>query len=199
MARPESNRRHADFQVRSEDDQSARDPVGWGLSLGRLPHPCRRWFGSCRRGRRSEGRPGSGWTSSTGRPITGRPGHRRRREERCRRQGGVGDVHFGAMPLKAHVQNGRLVLDEPTDLPEGEVVYLVLVRKRMVHREGGRSGGAWAGKKSFNLCSRSPDLPVNSFSGRISGRELPRAGGRRGLRRHRRLGLRRPSCAACRA
>jgi hypothetical protein len=27
-------------------------------------------------------------------------------------------------PLKAQVQNGRLVLDEPTDLPEGEVVYL---------------------------------------------------------------------------
>ena len=27
-------------------------------------------------------------------------------------------------PLKAHVKNGRLVLDEPTDLPEGEVVYL---------------------------------------------------------------------------
>lgn len=27
-------------------------------------------------------------------------------------------------PLKAHVKKGRLVLDEPTDLPEGEVVYL---------------------------------------------------------------------------
>ena len=27
-------------------------------------------------------------------------------------------------PLKAHVHNGRLVLDEPTDLPEGAVVYL---------------------------------------------------------------------------
>ena len=27
-------------------------------------------------------------------------------------------------PLKAHVKNGRLVLDEPTDLPEGETVYL---------------------------------------------------------------------------
>ena len=27
--------------------------------------------------------------------------------------------------LKARVENGRLVLDEPTDLPEGEVVYLV--------------------------------------------------------------------------
>jgi len=28
-------------------------------------------------------------------------------------------------PLKAHVRNGRLVLDEPTDLPEGEIVELV--------------------------------------------------------------------------
>jgi hypothetical protein len=28
--------------------------------------------------------------------------------------------------LKAHVRNGRLVLDEPTDLPEGETVELVL-------------------------------------------------------------------------
>ncbi len=28
-------------------------------------------------------------------------------------------------PLKAHVRNGRLLLDEPTDLPEGDVVELV--------------------------------------------------------------------------
>jgi hypothetical protein len=28
-------------------------------------------------------------------------------------------------PLKAQVRNGRLVLDEPTDLPEGEIVELV--------------------------------------------------------------------------
>jgi hypothetical protein len=28
-------------------------------------------------------------------------------------------------PLKAHVHKGRLVLDEPTDLPEGEEVELV--------------------------------------------------------------------------
>jgi hypothetical protein len=27
--------------------------------------------------------------------------------------------------LKAHVRGGRLVLDEPTDLPEGEVIELV--------------------------------------------------------------------------
>ena len=29
--------------------------------------------------------------------------------------------------LKAHVKNGRLVLDEPTDLPEGSEVELYLV------------------------------------------------------------------------
>lgn len=28
-------------------------------------------------------------------------------------------------PLKAQVKNGRLVLDEPTSLPEGKVMYLV--------------------------------------------------------------------------
>ncbi len=28
-------------------------------------------------------------------------------------------------PLKAQVRNGRLVVDEPTDLPEGQVIYLV--------------------------------------------------------------------------
>ena len=30
-------------------------------------------------------------------------------------------------PLKAHVQNGRLVLDEPTDLPEGAEVELEVI------------------------------------------------------------------------
>lgn len=29
-------------------------------------------------------------------------------------------------PLKARVRNGRLVLDEPTDLPEGAEVHVVL-------------------------------------------------------------------------
>ena len=28
-------------------------------------------------------------------------------------------------PLKAQVRNGHLVIDEPTDLPEGQVIYLV--------------------------------------------------------------------------
>ena len=30
-------------------------------------------------------------------------------------------------PLRAHVRHGRLVLDEPTDLPEGKVVEVVLL------------------------------------------------------------------------
>jgi hypothetical protein len=36
-------------------------------------------------------------------------------------------------PLRAHVRNGRLVLDEPTDLPEGEVVELVKLDDALVH------------------------------------------------------------------
>jgi predicted transcriptional regulator len=31
--------------------------------------------------------------------------------------------------LKAHVKNGRLVLDEPTDLPEGSVVPLAIAHE----------------------------------------------------------------------
>lgn len=39
-------------------------------------------------------------------------------------------LHLPAMqPLKAHVRKGRLVLDEPTDLPDGEVIELVPVNE----------------------------------------------------------------------
>ena len=39
-------------------------------------------------------------------------------------------------PLKAHVRNGRLVLDDPaTDLPEGSEVELVLVDGDMIDDE----------------------------------------------------------------
>ena len=41
---------------------------------------------------------------------------------------GAPGYHWSLMqPLKAHVQNGRLVLDEPTDLPDGAEVELYLV------------------------------------------------------------------------
>lgn len=36
-------------------------------------------------------------------------------------------MNLAMQALKAHVKGGRLVLDEPTDLPEGEVVELVPV------------------------------------------------------------------------
>ena len=38
-------------------------------------------------------------------------------------------------PFKAHVRNGRLLLDYPTDLPDGEVVYLQFV-DRLVSIDG---------------------------------------------------------------
>ena len=39
-------------------------------------------------------------------------------------------------PLRAKVHNGRLVLDEPTDLPEGEVVYLHPVEAEVGQDDG---------------------------------------------------------------
>ena len=42
-------------------------------------------------------------------------------------QAGPGYDWDVTQPLKAQVFNGRLVLDEPTDLPDGEVVELVPV------------------------------------------------------------------------
>lgn len=43
------------------------------------------------------------------------------------------------LPLKAQVQNGRLTLDEPTDLPEGEVIYLRRVEGMVAEIDDGRS------------------------------------------------------------
>lgn len=46
-------------------------------------------------------------------------------------------VDFEAMQaLKAQVKNGRLVLDEPTDRPEGEVVELVPLDEVLAGDEG---------------------------------------------------------------
>jgi hypothetical protein len=47
----------------------------------------------------------------------------------------VGEMYAcrAMQPLKAHVHNGRLVLDEPTDLPEGKVVELVQLDDVIAH------------------------------------------------------------------
>jgi hypothetical protein len=43
-------------------------------------------------------------------------------------------VHsFQMQPVKAHVKNGRLVVDEPTDRPEGDVVELVPLDEVLAH------------------------------------------------------------------
>jgi hypothetical protein len=39
--------------------------------------------------------------------------------------------------VKAHVKNGRLILDEPTDRPEGEVVELVPLEQVVAHDRDG--------------------------------------------------------------
>jgi hypothetical protein len=44
------------------------------------------------------------------------------------RRGKLDSMHA----LKAHVKNGRLILDEPTDLPDGEIVDLVPVNQVLV-------------------------------------------------------------------
>ena len=44
-------------------------------------------------------------------------------------------------PLKAHVRNGRLVLDEPTDLPDGDIVYLQPVDGIVSLDDDGRDDG----------------------------------------------------------
>ena len=41
-------------------------------------------------------------------------------------------------PLKAHVRNGRLVLDQPTDLPEGTEVTLAITDDELDDEERAR-------------------------------------------------------------
>ncbi len=56
--------------------------------------------------------------------------------------------------LKAHVKNGRLVLDEPTDLPEGEVVELVPVDEVLA------SGGDYLDDEERERLHEALDLSV---------------------------------------
>lgn len=44
--------------------------------------------------------------------------------------------------LKAHVKNGRLLLDEPTDLPDGSEVELTLVEEEFDREERARLDAA---------------------------------------------------------
>ena len=37
--------------------------------------------------------------------------------------------HVGMQAFKAHVRNGRIVVDEPTDLPDGTELYLLPIQE----------------------------------------------------------------------
>ena len=59
--------------------------------------------------------------------------------------------------LKAQVKNGRLVLDEPTDLPEGEVVELVPVDDILA------SGGDYLDNEERERLHRSIEQGIEDF------------------------------------
>jgi hypothetical protein len=63
--------------------------------------------------------------------------------------------------LRAHVHNGRLVLDEPTDLPEGEVVELVPVTEA---------------ENFLPVSESSPHCSCSGASGSARPGSIPRAG-----------------------
>lgn len=44
-------------------------------------------------------------------------------------------------PFQAVVKNGRIVLDQPTDLPEGEVVTLIALEELLAEAESGEVDG----------------------------------------------------------
>ncbi len=60
-------------------------------------------------------------------------------------------------PLKAQVKNGRLVLDEPTERPEGEVVELVPLDELLA------SGGDYLDDDERAALHRSIDEGIDDF------------------------------------
>jgi hypothetical protein len=60
--------------------------------------------------------------------------------------------------LKAQVRNGRLVLDEPTDLPEGEVVELVFADDAL------EAGGDYLGDEERERLHRSIELGIEDVA-----------------------------------
>jgi hypothetical protein len=58
--------------------------------------------------------------------------------------------------LKAHVENGRVVLDEPMDLPDGTALHVMLVNDGDVHDIDPEIDAAWceeARRRSAHLRS----------------------------------------------
>jgi anti-sigma factor RsiW len=84
--------------------------------------------------------------------------------------------------LKAHVRNGRLVLDEPTDLPEGaEVVLTVSDDDRMEDEERARLHAAL--ERSMAQAKAGKLVDADVVLGRLLARERKSGSRRRPKRR----------------
>jgi hypothetical protein len=78
-----------------------------------------------------------------------------------------GELHLNAMhPLTAHVRNGRLVLDEPTDLAEGEVVELVPLDDLLAH------GGDGLDEEERAALHREPEASIAEAKAEEPGHQL---------------------------
>ena len=69
------------------------------------------------------------------------------------------------LPLKAHVKNGRLVLDEPTDLPEGDVIELVPLGEVL-------AAGALAAKRYVAAYREHPESSADVAAARRTSRRV---------------------------
>ena len=70
--------------------------------------------------------------------------------------------------LKARVQNGRLVLDEPTDLPEGAEVELAIVEDALTEAERARLHAAL--ELSIAQADAAQVVPAERVLGKLLGR-----------------------------
>ena len=71
--------------------------------------------------------------------------------------------------LKAHVRNGRLIMDEPTDIPEGSEIELVIADDEENLDEKERERLHRALRKSWASAKRGDTRPVREIMRQLKG------------------------------
>ncbi len=71
--------------------------------------------------------------------------------------------------LKAHVRNGRLIMDEPTDIPEGSEIELVIADDEDNLDEKERERLHRALRKSWASAKRHDTRPVREIMHKLKG------------------------------
>jgi hypothetical protein len=71
--------------------------------------------------------------------------------------------------LKAHVRNGRLIMDEPTDIPEGSEIELVIAGDEDNLDEKERERLHRALRKSWASAKRGDTRPVQEIMRKLKG------------------------------